>query len=242
MGGKIKPFCGYLIKTKKKSATIKSYISAIKAILHDIDVEVNEDRFLPNALTRACRLINDHVRLRFPIHKQLLLQLLNNIELSLDQQPFLKILYLVLFSAMYYGLFRVGELTFNNHAVKARDVHVGKNKKKMMFILRTSKTHWHDVKPQIIKISGHWKKEDVNAFDRFCPFQLLLNYTEVRGAFLDNNEQFFIFCDHSPVTPPICAQYYMSALRIEKKFYNTMSFRIGESGGSSKNRTLRGNN
>ena len=196
-------------------------------------MEVNEDRFLLNALTTACRLINDHVRLRFPIHKQLLLQLLNYIELSLDQQPFLKILYLALFSAMYYGLFRVGELTFSNHAVKARDIHVGKNKKKMMFILRTSKTHWHDVKPQIIKISGHRKKEDVNAFDRFCPFQLLLNYTEVRGAFLDNNEQFFIFRDHSPVTPihlRSILHQLLSTLRIEKKFYNTMSFHIGRAG------------
>ena len=37
-------FSGYLIDNDKKSSTVKSYISAIKAVLRDDNVEVNEDK------------------------------------------------------------------------------------------------------------------------------------------------------------------------------------------------------
>ena len=48
---------------------------------------------------------------------------------------------MALFATAYYGLFRVGEITDSQHAVKACDVHIGVNKRKLLFILRTSKTH-----------------------------------------------------------------------------------------------------
>ena len=67
-------------------------------------------------------------------------------------QIYLKILYKTLFSTAYYGLFRVGELTSGSHPVLVGDVHVSENKNKFLFLLRTSKTHWKDVKPQRVKI------------------------------------------------------------------------------------------
>ena len=78
--------------------------------------------------------------------------ILRTTEQYFRDQPFLNMLYQALFATSYFGLFRVGELTLGEHTVKARDVQIGKNKNKMLFILRTSKTHWKDAKPQMIKI------------------------------------------------------------------------------------------
>ena len=44
-------FVGHLIKEKKQPATIKSYVSGIKAVLADNNLPVNEDKFLLNSLT-----------------------------------------------------------------------------------------------------------------------------------------------------------------------------------------------
>ena len=52
-------FVAYLVNEKRQSSTIKSYISAIKNVLHDDGVVLNQDTFLLNALTKACKLKND---------------------------------------------------------------------------------------------------------------------------------------------------------------------------------------
>ena len=70
-------------------------------------------------------------------------------------QPYLSCLYTALFSTAYYGLFRSSELTAGPHAVKVADVHVGENKKKLLFVLRSSKTHNRGVKPQMVKICSY---------------------------------------------------------------------------------------
>ena len=43
-------FVGYLVNNNKKSSTVKSYISAIKAVLFDGGVEIKEDSVLLAAL------------------------------------------------------------------------------------------------------------------------------------------------------------------------------------------------
>ena len=55
-------FVGYLIQDGRKATMIKSYISAVKAVLSDGGIEINEDRSLLTSLTKACRYVNDHVR------------------------------------------------------------------------------------------------------------------------------------------------------------------------------------
>ena len=52
-------FVGYLIQNKRKSTTIKSYISAIRAMVREVKVILNEDTFLIKSLTRACHLSVD---------------------------------------------------------------------------------------------------------------------------------------------------------------------------------------
>ena len=70
-------FAAYLIKENRKSTTVKSYISAIKAVLADINVTVNENTYLLNSLTRACRLTRDSYSIRMPIQRELLNVILN---------------------------------------------------------------------------------------------------------------------------------------------------------------------
>ena len=169
-------FTGYLIQCKLKSSTIKSYISAIKAVLRQDDIFINENKCLINALTKACKYINDTVRTRLPIRRALLNLIIKGVPEIFEAQPYLTCLYQALFSTAYFGLFRVGELTLSQHVITVNNIHIGVNKKKMMFVLRTSKTHWKDVKPQIVKISSHdsatGKNSSVqNTFeDWMCPY------------------------------------------------------------------------
>ena len=103
-------FAGYLADNKRKAGTIKSYISAIKAILLNIDIEISEDRFLLNATTRACRINNDVVKNKLPIHKGVLYLLLQAAEEILASQPYLLDLYKAMFTTAYYGLSELGRL------------------------------------------------------------------------------------------------------------------------------------
>ena len=87
-------FVAYMINDRKKSTTIKSYISAIKAVLFELDEPMNENTALLRALTKACRLQNDQVKARLPIRKLLLTSILRNLPDSFQSpQEYLTILY-----------------------------------------------------------------------------------------------------------------------------------------------------
>ena len=57
-------FVGYLIQNDKQSSTIRSYISAIRSVLRDMNVRLHENTFLLTSLTKACKLVNDRVYLK----------------------------------------------------------------------------------------------------------------------------------------------------------------------------------
>ena len=69
-------FAGYLADQNKKPSTIKSYVSGIKAVLQSNDIEVSEDRYLLNSITRACRYTNDTIQMKIPIQRGLVWLLL----------------------------------------------------------------------------------------------------------------------------------------------------------------------
>ena len=193
-------FTAQLIRENKQSSTVKSYISAIKGVLGDLNIAINENSYLLRSLIRACKLTNDTYRLRLPIQRDVLNLILKTTRKHfMDQgQVYLCKLYLALFSTAYFGLFRVGEITFSEHVVKVCDVQVATNKRKMMFILRSSKTQGLDKKPQIIKISSEnicgtrqSNKETDNK--QFCPYQLLNNYSKCRRRFKSASEPFSVF-------------------------------------------------
>ena len=56
-----------------------------------------------------------------------------------------------------------------------------------MFVLHSSKTHWFDVKPQIVKINGSRKGAIKN--NEICPFSLLKQYVHVRGKRHNEDER-----------------------------------------------------
>ena len=226
-------FVGYLIEKKRKSATIKSYISAIKSVLADDGVKLNEDRFLLTSLTKACKLVNDKVRTRLPIQKGILNILIKkcNEFFSEQNQSYLAILYSALFMAGYFGLLRVGELTGGEHPIRAVDVHMGENKNKILFILQTSKTHWKDSCPQMVKIASRKETNVPSQNDHigYCPFALIKRYIAVRPKLLNQSQQFFVFSDGAPVKPRHMRTTLKKLLTIsgfDSRLYGTHSLRI----------------
>ena len=224
-------FVAFLIENKRKSATIRSYISALRSVLADNGITLNKNRALLTSLTKACRLKNDKVKHRFPIQKGILEIILNCVKSHFLQlnQPYLTLLYRAVFSTAYYGLFRVSELTNGSHPIQARDVHIGDNKNKMLFILRSSKTHWEDTDPQTVKITS---KTTASLHERCksCPYEILNAYIQVRPAIQYPMEPLFVFSDGSPLTPHNMRQMLniiLNILNLEPELYGTHSFRIG---------------
>ena len=215
-------------------------------VLLDDRVVLNQDKYLLTSLTKACSLQgNSTIRTRLPIQKGMLKILLSTLQVQFATQPYLKLLYSALFSTAYFGLFQVGELTLGDHPVKAKDVHITMNKNKLMFILHTSKTHWTDNQPQVIKISSKdFDKKNKKLFQLFssetsernsgiCPYQILRDYLIPRPySFHTVNEPFFVFRDRAPVTPRHMRTVLKSCLEsseFTKSCYDTHSFRAGRS-------------
>ena len=187
----------HLIDKGMQSSTVKSYVSAIKKILIKDGYEWNNTKVLLSSLTCACRLVHDHVKMRLGISIGLLEVILFEIQRFFrsknNNQPYLELLYQTIFILGYYGLMRVGELTFSEHVIKATNVHLAMNKQSILIVLYSSKTHSKANRPQKIKITtGHQNLE--NKYKRnFCPFMLMNKYMLARGDFDDENEPFFVF-------------------------------------------------
>ena len=224
-------FIGYLVDKGIQSATIRSYISAIKKTLVVDGYKWNDDLVLVRSLAKACRIINDRVQTRFPIHYGLLEMILFELERIFDQQWYLEILYKTLFAISYYGLMRVSETTSSPHVLKAKDVHIATNKDKLLLILYSSKTHDKGNRLQKIKITSNKEEKSGNYIKHnFCLFHLMRQYIKIRGAYLQDNEQFFVFGDRSPVSannPRRVLQQAFTALNLDHTLYGIHRFRIG---------------
>ena len=201
-------FVGFLVDSKLQSSTVRSYISALQSVLIEDEHKLQEDLFLISSLTRACKLKNDTLTMRLPIHKQLLWVIVNesNSYLLDRQQNYMMQLYAAIFMAAYFGMLRIGEVTQGPHVLLPQNVHRGENKNKILFILQSSKTHCKGDAPQTIKISGISKKgattKNLSDFpQQFCPFMILKKYVEIHPHAVSQTEQFFVFSDNSPVKP-----------------------------------------
>ena len=230
-------FCTFLIEKGTQSSTVKSYISAIKHILKADGYPWNENAVILNSLTKACRVINDKVYHRQPISKSLLEIMLFEIEHMFPKQWYLEILYKTIFCIGYYGLFRIGELAAendeaceqNNHAIKACNVHIGKNKNKILFVLYSSKTHSKESLPQKVKIKAN-DKPFKQTNEHFCPFRLFTNFMSLRGNYASKNEQLFVFRDRKPVCPyniRSTLDKCLCRLGIDHSMYSVHSLRVG---------------
>ena len=197
---------------------------------------------LISSLTRACKLINDTVYHRLPIHLKLLEVILFEIERVFRGKEYLSILYKTIFCIGYYGLFRVSELAkqqspaISDHAIKAANVHVGVNKDKLLFVLYSSKTHDKESPPQKIKIEANSSTQcsrGRHSNRHFCPFRLMRQFMRLRGTYKDCKEQLFIFNDKIPVQPIHIRKVLstcLSNLGLDSSLYGTHSLRIGRTG------------
>ena len=104
-----------------------------------------------------------------------------------------------MFATVYYELFRVGELTIggNYHVILTRNVHIGLNKMKLPFFLRSSKMHGKGNQPETVKISA--VKNAVTKV-MFCQFKLLWEYLLWRPNSIGEDEPFFLFQNNTAVS------------------------------------------
>ena len=149
---------------------------------------------------------------------------------------------MALMSMVYFRLFRIAELMSGANTVLARDIHIGFNKRKFLFILRTSKTHWKNARPQTVKITsckairkheasaGHHHTDRIKSTNVTCPYQLLRNYLLIRGPYVSESEPFFILSDRSPVMPEHmrkCLHLVLKSAGFRDELYTVHSLRIG---------------
>ena len=132
-------------------------------------------------------------------------------------------MYQAIFCLGYYELMRVGELAQGDHPVKAKNIHVARNKDKILIILYSSKTHTKGNYPQEIKISSNTKeKSTANRF--FFPFATVRSFLAVRRqGYLSDDENFFIFQDGSPIKPNQTRSVLRTCigrLNLDSKLYN----------------------
>ena len=221
-------FGAYLVNKGVQSATLKSYFSAIKGILVDDGYIWCDTKIVLSSLVKACKLSNDRIKTRLPIQIRLLEILLFETERMFEKQYYLEILYKTMLIIGYYGMLRVGEITTGTHPVRAKDVHIGRNKNKMLFILYTSKTHGYESKPQKVKIQQNVQVTPGKRY--FCPFTLARHYLQLRGNYGSDNEPFFIFRDKEPVKPEQLRRTLrslISRVNLDDSLYDVQSLRIG---------------
>ena len=130
--------------------------------------------------------------------------------------------------SIYYGMLRIGKATYSKHVLKAKDVYLGKNKNKILFVLHTSKTHTRGSKPQLIKLVAQNKENSKDS--QFCPFRAASDFSKRRRHYESDCEQFFIYRDGSPVTPPQLRSILKQLIKIAKidpKFYSVHCIRAG---------------
>ena len=210
----------FLVNQGIQSSTLKSYISAIKCVVctDDYDYVWDDSKVLLHTLTKACKITNDTVTPRLPIRIGLLEIILFQCERLFVNQWYCEIMYKTLFILAYYGMFRIGELAKGDHSVRAKNVHVGKNKKKILMILYSSKTHNKESYPQEVRISAENDTELTSRKSKnFCPFKLARRFMDLRGGFNDDEDIFFTCSDGSPVftapsqkcvvKTPICSKF-----------------------------------
>ena len=225
-------FCAYLVEFKKvQSSTLRSYVSAIKSTLKCDKYKWRDDSVWLNALFHSCKLSNNTLYVRFPIHFKLFEMIMFEVDRLNNTQPYLQILFKAIFATAYYGLTRISEITGSRHSIKAKNIEIADNKEKIKITLFSSKTHDVDSRPQEIKISS---SEITGRHGRrtkfFCPFKIIRQYMNIRRGYTTENENFFIFSDGSTI-PQSCIRAMLKsaiqALNLNSDPYSFQSFRIG---------------
>ena len=222
----------YLVENGVQSSTLKSYVSAIKKTLVLDGYDWCDEKLKLCILTNSCRRNNDRKKTRLPIQNGLLELILFETERYFTElsQLYLEKMYKTIFMLLYYGLFRIGELASGSHPVLARDVFIAHDSKKMLFLLRSSKTHLEGAKPQQIKIEGNLNLEHKSKTNYYCPYLGSREFLALRGDYVNLNDPLFVFSDGSLVRPHHVRKTLrtmIKAIKLDPSLYDTHSFRSG---------------
>ena len=116
--------------------------------------------------------------------------------------------------------------------LKQKNVHIAVNKDKILLILYWSKTHGANNFKQKIKIQANVNCY-YNTFKKkrfFCRFEVTCTFIWIWGGYKEENGNFFIFHDQSPV----CHHHFQKVMKdlikrcnLEESLYGTHSLRIG---------------
>lgn len=218
----------HLVNNKRKSNTVKSYVSAIRFILQEDGIELTENKVELAALIKACKLQNDSLYIRLPIQFRLFRSILRKTTCYLEiekGQEYLAKMMKAAFAMAYFGLMRVSELTAGEHQLRAENVRFSKAKNKFVLYLRSSKTHTKNDLPQKIEIHA------VPSMGRDCPVQCIKDFLAVRNPENDTeDEPFFIHRDKYPLTAVQFRNNLRLILRqlgVDDQLYDTHSYRCG---------------
>lgn len=233
-------YIAYLVMKKTQDNTIRSYISGIKYILRLLGVQLDNNSCQFNALIKAARLRNPRkVKMRLPIKLRLTNRLIREVDKikCLANQPYLRRLYKAMFISAYYGLLRISEIA-GKHAIKSKDVHLSRGKRKVQFRFWTTKTLKKGSWPQDVKMEGltdckscYPKSKKRTDSVWLCPLHLLLDYQAHRET-THGAENFFIFKSGLQVKPHHFRNMLKKLIRnigLNCAAYNTHSFRSGRS-------------
>ena len=187
---------------------------------------------LLSSLTHACRIKNDKLKVRLPIQKGVIVtNAVTNQKTTEWSTLLINHVPMCLLNVSYYGLLCIGEIANSPHVVKARDVHLGRNKRKLMLILRSSKTHGHGDHPQVIKISHQARNLQARVNFLECPYHLTRQFIAMRKTyFRATDEPFFIFRDRSRLKTSQVSTMLNSLLKGIRLNHNLYSFHSLRSG------------
>ena len=122
-----------------------------------------------------------------------------------------------------------------------KDVHIGLNKDKILFVLYSSKTHGKESLPQKVKISANNRQSpNMGVYipkANFCPFKVFCDFMVLRGGYDSDDEQLFIFKGKIPVQPlqiRNALKTCISRVGLNPDFYDFHSFRAGRSSDLAK--------
>lgn len=229
---KIVLYVSFLADNIYEEQTIKSYLSAIRHELKQDGVRLDEDKFLLESIIRSSRFKNREKRERLGISEQMLHRILDQVDLTFDQQPYLKSLYKAMYVLGFYCLLRVSELTSGAHPILAKNVIAARNKLKKQVTLVTSKSHTIRGKKQVIRFPDPDEEDDAFKWlnTKYCPFTILDDYIRKREEMASNQEQFFIFRSNLPVKEGNFRRILKRMIQqagYDVRQYNTHSFWIG---------------
>ena len=101
-------FIAKCVSNGRASAIIRSYASAVKAVLRTEGVFLDSYIYKLKVLAKVCRLSNDRLKIRLPIKKGLFGLILDKVEILFETQPYLTKLYKAIFASVIMACYILG--------------------------------------------------------------------------------------------------------------------------------------